>query len=132
MTPRFHRLSVAALLVVFAGLLAGCGGGGYVYEEVYYEPIYEQPVYEEPVYLASIDLDNLSPEYIATFFLAPAATDLWSEELLGWPLAPADTAYIGDFPEDWYDAEADMELGDLVTWFDVFAPGGELTIFEVW
>jgi hypothetical protein len=129
MTSLRPRLSIVAVLVAL-GALAGCGGGGTYYEEIYYDPIYVEP--DPVVYPASIDLDNLSPEYIATFFLAPAATNLWSEELLGWPLAPGDTAYIGDFPEDWYDAEADMEFGDLVVWFDVLAPGGEVTIFEVW
>lgn len=125
------RLLLWAAPVLAALLLAGCGGaccdGYYEYEDVVYDP-----GVPAPVPLASIDLDNLSPEFVDTFFLAPAATDLWTEELLGWPLAPGETAYIGEFVEDWYDAEADTELGDLVQWFDVFTPGGEITIFEVW
>ena len=123
---------LARLLWLVPALLAltltGCGGG--CCEEYYYE---EVVVYDPaPIPLASIDLDNLSPEFVDTFFLSPAGTGLWTEELLGWPLAPGETAYIGEFQEDWYDAEADTELGDLVQWFDVFAPGGEITIFEVW
>lgn len=125
---RFPLPPALWLLPALALLLAGCGGSGGEYYE-YGEVIVYDPA---PVPLASIDVDNLSFEYVDTFFLAPAGTGAWSEELLGWPLAPGEQAWVGDFVEDWYDAEADTEFGDLVQWFDVFAPGGNVTIFEVW
>ena len=59
-------------------------------------------------------MDNLRLEYVETFYLAPALTDLWTDDLLGWPLAPGEIANVGDFEEDWYDAEADLEFGDCV------------------
>jgi len=75
---------------------------------------------------------NVGYEWTETFFLAPAATDLWTPDLLGWPLAPGAIASVGDYVEDFYDAEADLEFGDYVEWFDVFVPGAEITLFEVW
>jgi len=80
----------------------------------------------------SIDVGNVGFEFVETFFLAPAATNLWTGELLGWPLAPGEIATVGEFQEDWYDAEADLEFGDFVQWFDVFVPGADITLFEVW
>ena len=80
----------------------------------------------------SIDVGNVGTEWVETFYLAPAATDLWTPELLGWPLAPGGIAALGDFVEDWYDAEADLEFGDFVTWFDILVPAADVTVFEVW
>ena len=38
--------------------------------------------------------------------------------------------YVGSFDEDFYDAEAEGDLG-LVTFFDIFVEGGFTTTFEV-
>ena len=133
-TPKMHvprsSLVLLGLLAAAALPLAGCGGGCSTCYDVGYGGGGEY--YPEPFPLGSIDYDNQSPEYADTFFLAPASTGLWTDELLGWPLAPGEIAYIGDFEEDWYDAESDMELGEIVTWPDVFVPGNDVTTFEVW
>ena len=121
--------------VLLAGLalavLGGCGSAGYA--EVGVGGYVEEPYYEDPCcWYATVDVENLAPwEFVETFFLAPSATDLWTADLLGGPLAPGEAAYVGDFDEDWYDAEADLELGALVQWFDVFTPGADVTVFEV-
>ena len=75
---------------------------------------------------------NVGFEWTETFFLAPAATDLWTADLLGAPLPPGTAMAVGEFVEDVYDAEADLEFGGFVQWFDVFVPGAEITAFEVY
>ncbi len=127
-----HRSILLPTLVVGLAVLAlgGCGGGGYGAEVVVEVA---EPVYTDPCCAyGSLDVDNFSAEYVETFYLAPAATDLWTDELLGWPLAPGEVASVGEFLEDWYDAEADLEFGDYVQWLDVFVPGAEVTVFEVY
>ena len=42
-----------------------------------------------------------------------------------------ETRSLGVFAEDYYDAEGDMELGDLIQWFDIFVGEGATTVFEV-
>lgn len=80
-----------------------------------------------------VDVVNVGQyEFVETFYLAPSLTDFWTDDLLGWPLAPGEIATLGSIEEDWYDAEADLEFGDYVTWFDVFVPYAEVTTFEVW
>jgi hypothetical protein len=109
-----------ALLGAVLLTAAGCGGGGL------YGPAYVDP------YIGAAELDNLSVEYVEGFYMAPAATTLFTGELLGAPLPPGFVQYVGEFEEDYYDAEADMEFGDLVQWFDVFVFGDDVTTFEVY
>lgn len=121
-----HRLLIPGLLAgAFLVLLTGCGGGCIECGYDYYDPY-------DPYYYGTVDIDNLSLEYVDAFFLAPAPSGLWSGELLGRPLAPGYAACVGDHPEDYYDAEADLEFGDLVQWFDVFVPAADVTVFEVY
>lgn len=132
MTQRMRHLWLPCLGAALAlVLLAGCGGAGYGYTEV--GLVYEDPYYEDPCcWYGSVEVDNLSAEYVETFYLAPWGTDAWTGELLGWPLAPWETALVGDFQEDSYDAWADLEWGDYVEWWSVYVPGGDVTVFEVW
>jgi hypothetical protein len=66
------------------------------------------------------------------FYLALAPDGPFTDNLLFEPLPPGYFAWVGDFEEDVYDAEADAEFGDLIQWFDVFVPAYEVTIFEVY
>ena len=128
------RHSLWLALGVMTVAVAGCGTGGFyeagiaVGDGGYYEDPY---YYDDPCCYGKVDVDNFSPEFVDTFFLSPAATGAWSDELLGYPLAPGEGALVGDFVEDAYDAEADLEFGDLVQWFGVPVPADELTVFEV-
>lgn len=115
-------LGLGALLLT----ATACGSGGYV-EGGYYDPGYGY----EP-YVGSVVVDNLSFEYALGFYLAPAFTGDFTGNLLSAPLPGGVGEYVGDFYEDAYDAEADMEFGDLIVWGDVFVPAFEDTIFEIY
>ena len=69
-----------ALLGAVLLTAAGCGGGGL------YGPAYVDP------YIGAAELDNLSVEYVEGFYMAPAATTLFTGELLGAPLPPGSLA----------------------------------------
>jgi len=119
------RLSVLLLAVVALAALPGCGGDTYVAPP---------PVPPTPA-LGAVYVDNLTdqgvPEFALGFFLA-RVDGPFTENLLPGDLAPAATQYVGDFIEYSYDAEADMELGDLVTWFDIWVPAFDDTFFEIY
>ena len=90
----------------------------------------------EDTYWGNVFVDNLTdlgpnPESVLTFFLAPVG-GTWTSNLLPAPLPPARTQFVGTFSEDYYDAEADTELGDLVTWYDIFVGAADDVFFEVY
>lgn len=91
----------------------------------------------DPVIVTSgnVYVDNLTdggaPEWCYGFFLAPVG-GAFTGNLLIADLPPATTQFVGSFTEDYYDAEADMEFGDLVTWFDVPVPAADDTFFEIY
>jgi hypothetical protein len=126
MSTRFlQRSLLAALLGAPLFLLAACGGGyGSGYGGGYGPP--------PGIPLGSAEVDNLSGEFVEGFYLAPSGTGAFTGELLGTPLPPGYVQYVGDFEEDTYDAEADLEFGDLVQWFDVPVPASDTTTFEVY
>jgi hypothetical protein len=115
-TPRLRPALAALLGAVLLGT-AACGGGW--------------PAYDAPL-TGSVQVDNLSSEYALGFYLAPSGTDAFTDNLLYDALPPGATDYVGDVQEDWYDAEADLEYGDLVQWFDVDVPADQVTTFEIW
>lgn len=119
---------LALLLVAAAALfaLAGCGGA---YGEAYLVGD------SLGVPQGDVEADNqtdLSGTYenMYDFELAPAGTGLWTGNLLPDVVFPGEVAYVGTFDEDFYDAEADLDLG-LVSFFDVYVQGGTTTTFEV-
>jgi hypothetical protein len=101
-----------------------------------YDGYYDDPYYygEAPVVFGTVEAANGTDlttfEWMYGFYLAPAATGMFTGDLLSGPLPPASAEIVGDFEEDLYDAEADLEFGDIVEWFDVPVPGGEVTTFE--
>ena len=72
--------------------------------------------------------DLTTNELVMTFFVAPFGQP-WTGDLLGGPLPILDARSMGIWPEDHYDAEADMELGTVVEWFDLFVGLGDTTVF---
>ena len=81
------------------------------------------------VFLANMT-DTTTPEDANTFELAPFGV-AFSGNLLAAPLPAGSTAHIGAFQEDHYDARAEMALGDLVEWFDIFIAEGEDSFFDI-
>ena len=127
-SQRSRSARVATLAVLAAGLLATAACGGGYYEEGYYE----EPV---PVY-GTVEVDNRTDsttfEDVYGFYLSPAGSGAWTENLLSGPLPPGFAEIVGDFVEDFYDAEADVgDFGDVAFWDAVFVPAGDITTFEV-
>lgn len=59
-------------------------------------------------------------EDLLTFRVA-GFQDPFTGDLLGGSVLGEDSArHIGTFDEDYYDAEGDLELGQIIEWFDVF------------
>jgi hypothetical protein len=126
--PIHHRTLALALVLGAAFALVGCGGG---YGEVYYEDVY----YEEVYYAGDVEVDNQTDlsgtwEDLYYFDMAPAATPFWTGNLLPDLVFPGEIVFVGSFDEDFYDAEADLDLG-TVSFFDIFVEGGFTTTFEV-
>ena len=124
------RSTAGALLIGLAGVLAGCGGGGYAYEEVYYEEVVVVPL------VGDVEVDNQTDltgtfEDLYSFELAPAYTDLWTGNLLPYVTVPGEVVYVGSFDEDFYDGVADLDLG-FVDFFDIFVEAGFTTTFEAY
>lgn len=73
--------------------------------------------------------DLTTNEFMLAFRLAPFGHP-FTGNLLGADLAPGSTANLGVWQEEYYDAEADLELGDLVEWFDLYVGDQATTVFE--
>jgi hypothetical protein len=74
--------------------------------------------------------DTTTPEDALTFELAPIGVP-FSGNLLAAPLPAGSTHFVGEFQDDYYDARAEMALGDLVEWFDVFVGEGQDSFFDI-
>lgn len=114
------------VLMVGTLALAGCGhGGGEIWVEDGYYALG-----------GDVEVDNQTDlsgtwEDLFYFDMAPAGTPLWTGNLLPGVVFPGEVVYVGNFVEDFYDAEADLDLG-TVTFFDVFVEDGFTTTFEVY
>ena len=115
------RMSRVAALVLVASLalpLVGCGHGGY---------------HDDPngnIFVAN-RTDTTTPETANAFRLASFG-DPFTGNLLSAPLNAGETRFIGEFHEDYYDAEADMAGGDLVEWFDRWVSYATDTHFDIY
>jgi len=101
------------VFVVCALLLAGCGDYDY-----------------DGNVLLNNETDSGVPEDTLAFRLGRFG-DPFTGNLLTVPLAPGSTIHLGGWHEDYYDAEADMQLGDLVEWFDVWIYADEDNFFDI-
>lgn len=105
---------VTALLAPAFLALAGCG-------------------HDHPDHHGFIVVDNRTDlttnEKLMTFRVAPFGQP-FTGDLLGGDLDPATARNLGIFAEEYYDAEGDLELGQLIEWFDTFVGLEETTVFE--
>jgi hypothetical protein len=85
--------------------------------------------HEGNVFVAN-QTDTTTPEDANTFELAPFGVP-FSGNLLGAPLPAGNTHFVGAFQEDYYDARAEMALGDLVEWFDIFVGADQDSFFDI-
>lgn len=101
-------------LLGMALLVAGCGGGGYYYDGTGDAYVENQDVF------ATVG-----------FYMAPSGTSAWTGNLLGDWLFPGETAYVGSFVEDYYDADADQQDGATIQFDAEPIYAGESTTFVV-
>jgi len=107
--------TAAALLTFAALLLGGCGSSHHSHEGFV---------------LVDNRTDLTTDEFLFAFRLAPFGQP-FTGDLLSADLAPAATVNLGAWQEETYDAQGDLELGDLIEWFDIFVGNQETTVFEV-
>lgn len=108
-------LFLATILVLLASLLvAGCGHGHH---------------HDHGFVVVDNRTDLTTNEMLEAFRLAPFG-EPFTGDLLNADLAPASAANLGIWREDYYDAEGDLELGQLIEWFDLFVGNGHTTVFE--
>jgi hypothetical protein len=74
--------------------------------------------------------DLTTNEDLLTFRVAPFGQP-FTGDLLGGNLPPLSSRNLGAWPNGYYDAEGDLELGQLIEWFDEYVGGGQATVFEV-
>jgi hypothetical protein len=109
---RAAALLTAALLVALP--LAGCGR--------YHDD-------DGNVFVANMT-DTTTPEDANTFELATFG-DPFSGNLLASPVAAGDTRFVGEFEDDYYDARAEMSLGQTVEWFDRWVGDDSDIFFDI-
>ena len=73
--------------------------------------------------------DLTTDESLLAFRMASFG-DPFTGDLLGGDLVPGAARNLGVWREDFYDAEGDLELGQLIEWFDLFVGDGDTTVFE--
>ena len=113
----FTHLALGGLLLLAAGLGA-CGHS------------HSHPLPPQGEAVVDNRTDQTTPEILYNFFLGAQGSP-FSADLLGGDLLPQDARSVGLFPTNIYDAEGDLELGQIIQWFDVFIGEGDTTVFEV-
>lgn len=103
-----------ALLVLLAAPLPGCGSRHH---------------HHEGFVLVDNRSDLTTNEFLLAFRMA-AFGEPFTGNLLPADLAPAATYNVGAVQEEYYDAEGDFELGELIEWFDIWVGNQETTVFE--
>ena len=115
---RNYRVPTLLALLALVGVLGGCGCGSC--DDDFWGDVY---------------VDNLTDastvEYV-DFFETARFGEPWTGNLLVQPLPPGFVEFIGTYYEDYYDAFVELELGDVVEWFDVFVGYGENVYFEIY
>lgn len=113
--PRIRTARLGILLLPLALAVAGCGHDHY-----------------EPYGYAVVDnrTDLTTNEQLLTFHVAPFGLP-FSGDILNGPLDPLSARLVSALPQDYYDAEGELELGQVIEWFDEFVGHEGTTIFEV-
>jgi len=70
-------------------------------------------------------------EDLLSFRIARFGEPFTGDLLGGTPVAEDSARFVGRFTEDYYDAQGDLELGQITEWFDVFVGDEEITWFVV-
>jgi hypothetical protein len=112
----------ALLLAAFLLVLPGCGCD--CHDTVVVDTWWGN------VFLSNLT-DAGTPEFADSFYLAPVDGD-FTANLLSAPLAPGRSQFVGTFSQGDYDGEANMELGDLVTWEAIFVGDASDAYFEIY
>ncbi len=108
-------LILSLVLLAAAGLFfAGCGHSHH---------------HDEGFIVVDNRTDLTTNEFLLAFRVAPFG-EPFTGDLLSADLAPGSAEGLGRWHEDYYDGEADLELGQLVEWFDLFVGNGDTTVFE--
>jgi hypothetical protein len=116
MPRRLPTALLVATLAVLALPLAGCGD--------YWD-------YDGNVIVDNRTDGGATPEDALSFRLARFG-DPFTGNLLGAPLPPGSAEHLGEWHEDYYDAEAEMDIGPLVEWFDVWIFADEDNFFDIY
>ena len=110
----YARTAPLLLLLLMALPLAGCGYDNYSGRVV-----------------VNNYTTTTTPESATAFRLAGFGSP-FTGNLLGGPLAAGAALPLGDWDQDYYDAQADMVGGDLVEWFDIWVGGDRTTYFDIY
>ncbi len=111
-----HKFLILAALSGALLLTAGCGGGG---GGLFFDPT------------GSVDVSNGTFFDDVTYFELYPFSGGSSGDVVGPYIGPGTTAYVGEFFEDFYDADALLFFGGLRTFSGVFVEGGLTTDFTV-
>lgn len=74
--------------------------------------------------------DLTTNEKLMTFRMAGFGLP-FSADILGGDLPVLSARTVGSFEADYYDGQGDLELGQLIEWFDLWVGDGASTVFEV-
>lgn len=106
-------LRLIGLLLIGALVFPGCGSDRY----------------DEGSVVVDNRTDLTTSEDLLTFRISRFG-EPYSGNLLGAPLAPTSSLWVGRFREDYYDATGDLQLGGIIDWFDLYVGNDRTTYFE--
>ena len=75
--------------------------------------------------------DLTTNEELLTFRVAGFQDPFTGDLFNGTPLVVGGARHMGTWDEDYYDGQGDLELGQVIEWFDEFVGDGRTTYFEV-
>lgn len=115
---RTCKNTLSALLISSALLLtAGCGGAG---GGGFFVPT------------GAVEVENVSAfDDVIYFEMFPAGSPAGTGDLIGLPLFPGEVEYVGDFYEDFYEADAELFFGGSRFYPATFVEGDFTTVFDV-
>lgn len=116
---RARGLRAGFVATLLAAALVGAGCGHHHHDRDYYGDI-----------VVDNRTDLTTMEDVVSFQVSRFG-EPFSGDILGGDLPPASARWLGEFPEDFYDATADLSGGDIVDWQDEYVGDERTTTFEV-